>query len=210
MSWLDEREEGWKARVRFVAIDPCASYRSAVEHALPHARVIADHFHLDRLAGEMVTDVGGNPVFTPIDQHGYPALDRALAPTSLARLAAGHLDGRRPPRRIMAPTPCPAGPAAPPGAPPPPPPAPSVATLQAVHRHALGNQDDLADVAPLGDEAVGVGRPVEREGLGNDWLQLSLLERRYQRLNHPVEASLGVPPGEHVEAKDALVLVHHP
>ena len=59
---------------------------------------------------------------------------------------------------------------------------------------ALGNQDDLADVAPLGDEAVGVGRPVEREGLGNDWLQLSLLERRYQRLNHPVEASLDVPP----------------
>ena len=55
-----------------------------------------------------------------------------------------------------------------------------------------------------------VGRPVEREGLGDDWLQLPLLEPRYQRLNHPVEASLGVPPGEHVEAEDAFVLVHHP
>ena len=68
----------------------------------------------------------------------------------------------------------------------------------------FGNQDDLADVAPLGDEAVGVGRPVEQEGLGNDWLQLSVLERPYQRLNHPVEASLDVPPGEHVEAKTPL------
>ena len=57
VAWLDERGEDWKARVRLVAIDPCAAYRSAVEHALPHARVIADHFHLDRLAGEMVTDV---------------------------------------------------------------------------------------------------------------------------------------------------------
>jgi hypothetical protein len=54
-------------------------------------------------------DAGGEAVFTPIDQHGYPTLDRALAPTSLARLAARHLDGRPPPRRIMAPTPRPAG-----------------------------------------------------------------------------------------------------
>jgi transposase len=57
VAWLDERGEDWKARVGFVAIDPCAAYRSAVEHALPHARVSADHFHLDRLAGEMVTGV---------------------------------------------------------------------------------------------------------------------------------------------------------
>src|SRR5450759_2948824 len=49
--------------------------------------------------GDDVGDVGGDPVFTPIDQHGYPDLDRALAPTSLARLAARHLDGRPPPRR---------------------------------------------------------------------------------------------------------------
>src|SRR5207248_11428992 len=74
----------------------------------------------------------------------------------------------------------------------------------------FGDQDDLADVAPLGDEAVRVRRPVEREDLCDDWLQLSLLEPRYQRFDHPVEASLGVPPREHVEAKDALVLVHHP
>jgi len=32
----------------------------------------------------------------------------------------------------------------------------------------------------------------------------------YQRPGHPVEASLGVPPGEDVEAEHALVLAHHP
>jgi transposase len=46
VTWLDERGQEWKAQVRFVAIDPWATYRTAVEHALPHARVIADHFHL--------------------------------------------------------------------------------------------------------------------------------------------------------------------
>src|SRR5437764_1074538 len=85
-----------------------------------------------------------------------------------------------------------------------------VGTVPAGYWALLGDQDGLAEVAPLGDEAVRVRRPVEREDLCDDWLQLSLLEPRYQRLNHPVEASLCVPPREHVEAKDALVLIHHP
>src|SRR5207302_11270372 len=71
-------------------------------------------------------------------------------------------------------------------------------------------QDALADVAPLSDEAVRVGCTVEREGLGHDWLQLTALQLAYQRLNHPIERSLGVPPGEHVEAEHALVLVQRP
>jgi hypothetical protein len=89
---------------------------------------------LDRGDGD---DVPGDPVFVPIDQHGYPTLDRALAPTSLARLAARHLDGRPPARRIMAPVPPSAEPAAPALSAPPPPAPPSAATLQAAHRHAL-------------------------------------------------------------------------
>src|SRR5450759_2933872 len=66
VAWLDERGEDWKAQVEFVAIDPCAAYRSAVQHALPHARLIADHFHLDRLAGEMVTDVRQREVLNAV------------------------------------------------------------------------------------------------------------------------------------------------
>jgi hypothetical protein len=113
--------------------------------------------------GDVGGNAGGDPVFTPIDQHGYPALDRALAPTSLARLAARHLDGRPPPRRTMAPTPWPAESEAPrPGAPPPPPP-PSAATLQAVHRHALDRRrDDLRQLDALDRLLADLGRQADR------------------------------------------------
>ena len=55
--WLDNRGQEWKDQVRYVAIDPCAVYRSAVERALPHAVIIVDHFHLVRLANQAVTKV---------------------------------------------------------------------------------------------------------------------------------------------------------
>ena len=95
-------------------------------------------------------DVPGDPVFVPIDQHGYPALDQALAPTSLARLAARHLDGQPPSRRTMAPVPRPAESEAPALSAPPPPVPPSAATLQTVHRHALDRRrDDLRQLDAL-------------------------------------------------------------
>jgi hypothetical protein len=59
VAWLDARGEDWKATVQVVAIDPCAAYRTAVEHALPHARIVADRFHLIRLANQMVA--AGHP-----------------------------------------------------------------------------------------------------------------------------------------------------
>jgi len=55
--WLDARGEDWKNAVQVVAMDPCSAYRHAVSQALPHARIVADHFHIVRLANEMVTDV---------------------------------------------------------------------------------------------------------------------------------------------------------
>src|SRR5437588_12842139 len=64
-----------------------------------------------------------------------------------------------------------------------------------------GNQHDLADVAPLGDEAVRIGRSVEREGLGDDRPSLPRTEPRYPRLDRPVEACLGAPAGERVGAE---------
>jgi transposase len=55
--WLEARGQDWKDQVRFVAMDPCAVYRSAVERALPHAVIVVDHFHLVRLANQAVTRV---------------------------------------------------------------------------------------------------------------------------------------------------------
>lgn len=55
--WLDDRGQDWKNQVAYVAIDPCAVYRSAVTKALPHAVIVVDHFHLVRLANQAVTKV---------------------------------------------------------------------------------------------------------------------------------------------------------
>ena len=56
-AWLDARGQAWKDSVQVVAMDPCASYRAAVREALLQARIVADHFHLVRLANQAVTDV---------------------------------------------------------------------------------------------------------------------------------------------------------
>ena len=57
VAWLDDRGQEWKDAVRVVAMDPCATYRAAVAEALPSALIVADHFHLVRLANQAVTDV---------------------------------------------------------------------------------------------------------------------------------------------------------
>jgi transposase len=57
VGWLDARGQDWKDEVRIVAMDPCATYRRAVQEALPAARIVADHFHLVRLGNQMVTEV---------------------------------------------------------------------------------------------------------------------------------------------------------
>ncbi len=55
--WLEDRGQDWKNQVTFVAIDPCAVYRTAITRALPHAVIVVDHFHLVRLANQAVTRV---------------------------------------------------------------------------------------------------------------------------------------------------------
>jgi transposase len=55
--WLDARGQDWKDQVAYVAIDPCAVYRSAVTRSLPGAIIVVDHFHLVRLANQAVTRV---------------------------------------------------------------------------------------------------------------------------------------------------------
>lgn len=56
-AWLKDQPRWWRHRVATVAIDPSASFRSAVRHWLPKARVSVDHFHLVKLANDVVTQV---------------------------------------------------------------------------------------------------------------------------------------------------------
>src|SRR5665648_318408 len=55
--WLRSQPRWWRRRVAVGAIDPSAAFRSAVRHLLPKARVSVDHFHLVKLANDMVTAV---------------------------------------------------------------------------------------------------------------------------------------------------------
>jgi transposase len=56
-AWMDDRGQACKDQVTFVAMDPCAFNRSAVQRALPHAVIVVDHPHLVRLASQAVTRV---------------------------------------------------------------------------------------------------------------------------------------------------------
>jgi transposase len=57
MQWLAAQPLEWRQGVTHVAIDLSASYARAVADALPGAVVVADRFHLVRLANDMVTEV---------------------------------------------------------------------------------------------------------------------------------------------------------
>jgi len=55
--WIAEQPDSWRSGITHVTIDLSASYLRAVTDALPHAVVVADRFHLVRLANDMVTEV---------------------------------------------------------------------------------------------------------------------------------------------------------
>ena len=56
-AWLAARPRWWRRRVQLVAIDMSSEFRAAIRTALPKARISVDHWHVVRLANEMVTKV---------------------------------------------------------------------------------------------------------------------------------------------------------
>ena len=56
-AWLEEQPQQWRDQVTHVAIDLSASYAKAVCDALPGAVLVADRFHVVRLANDAVTAV---------------------------------------------------------------------------------------------------------------------------------------------------------
>jgi transposase len=70
VGWLDARGQDWKDQVGLVAMDPCATYRAAVQQALPQARIVAGHFHLVALANKAVTEVRRRVTLDTTGQRG--------------------------------------------------------------------------------------------------------------------------------------------
>ena len=56
--WLALRSQAFRDAIRYVVIDPAASYRAAITtDLLPNAQLVVDHFHLVKLANDAVTGV---------------------------------------------------------------------------------------------------------------------------------------------------------
>ena len=57
IDWLGRRSQAWRDAVRFVAIDMCTIFKSAIVQALPNATLIVDHFHVVQLAHQALNEV---------------------------------------------------------------------------------------------------------------------------------------------------------
>jgi transposase len=57
IDWLAARDQSWRDQVKFVAIDMCTIFKSAVGQMLPNATLVVDHFHLVQLANQALTEV---------------------------------------------------------------------------------------------------------------------------------------------------------
>ncbi len=68
--WLAAQPKWWRRRVKVVAIDPSAPFRAAVRYWLPKAKVSVDHFHLVKLANDMVTAVRRRVSWDRYDRRG--------------------------------------------------------------------------------------------------------------------------------------------
>ena len=70
IDWLAERTPAFREAIGYVAIDPAASYAAAIRIALPHATIVVDHFHLDKLANDTVTKVRRRVTWELQDRRG--------------------------------------------------------------------------------------------------------------------------------------------
>ena len=55
--WLAMHPPAWRDRIRYVAIDMCTVFVSAIRRYLPYAQIVVDHFHVVKLANDTVAEV---------------------------------------------------------------------------------------------------------------------------------------------------------
>ena len=92
-AWLELQTSAFRDAVAVVAIDPSAPYAAGIRRALPNARIVLDHWHLVRLANQMVTEVRQR---VQREQHGSRGTlaDRAWTHRKLLVRAGDTLSGR--------------------------------------------------------------------------------------------------------------------
>ncbi len=73
IDWIHARDPDWRAQITHVTIDLSAVYAKAARDALPHAKLIADRFHLVKKANDMLDAVRRRVTWTQRGRRGCKA-----------------------------------------------------------------------------------------------------------------------------------------
>ena len=92
-AWLEARDQAWRDGIEVVALDPSAPFAAAVRRLLPQATLVVDHWHLVRLANQMVTEVRQRVARDQLGRRGRKT-DQAWAHRRLLLAAGDRLSSR--------------------------------------------------------------------------------------------------------------------
>lgn len=96
IDWLADRDQAWRDAIRYVAIDMCTTFKSAIRRVLPQAALVVDHFHLVQLANETLTEVRRRVTVTHRGRRGRKGNRewdlRNRLTRSAARMRGEHVD----------------------------------------------------------------------------------------------------------------------
>jgi len=92
-AWLEARDQAWRDGIEVVALDPSAPFAAAVRRLLPRATIVVDHWHLVRLANQVVTEVRQRVAREQLHRRGRK-VDPAWAHRRLLLAAGDRLSAR--------------------------------------------------------------------------------------------------------------------
>src|SRR5512142_350567 len=92
-AWLGAQPQAWRDGIEVVTLDPSAPFAAAVRRLLPPATIVVDHWHLVRLANQMVTEVRQRVAREQLGHRGGQA-DPAWAHRRLLLTAGDRLSRR--------------------------------------------------------------------------------------------------------------------
>ena len=92
--WLELQTPLFRAGIEVVAVDPSAPFAAALREALPHAKLVVDHWHLHRLANLMLTQ-GRQRVAQQVHGHRGRKTNDSWAYRRLLLRGAPHLSDKQ-------------------------------------------------------------------------------------------------------------------